>query len=169
MFDTVVVPEMRCSKCGATSENVGVQFKAYVGSTYSPQCYTVILGESLPGFPPIPELDDWGCWNCEYEDCDHLNEARVRLEAGRVVWVKSFDRDAGGDPAGAGRHEACHAGCCDDAALVAATQLPQHCPQAVRSGPLWDAPGGPVQEAAWGSLGSGGRQCLLMGPCWKHS
>lgn len=101
MFDSVYVPRENlglCVECGrlAAYDHVEVQFKAYVGRTYEPRCQEVLLGEVLQGFPRIPVLEEWGCWGCRHDGCDHLNEARVRIERAVVVRVEPIERDAEG-------------------------------------------------------------------------
>lgn len=93
MFDSVMVAGLTCAACGTTStEEVEVQFKVYIGRTYSPLCDIVRIGQTLEAFPPIPVYDADGCWNCR--KCDHFHgRVCVRIEHGVVTSVAPFDDD----------------------------------------------------------------------------
>lgn len=93
MFDSVMVAGLTCEACGTNvATEVEVQFKAYIGRTYTPLCNTVRIGEALETFPPIPVFDADGCWDCP--KCDHFHgRVRVRIERGVVASVAPFADD----------------------------------------------------------------------------
>jgi hypothetical protein len=100
VYDSAIVTGMTCPDCGQYHAMVDIQFKAYVGHVYSPQCHDVWLGEAIPNFPKIPVWDVWGCWTCGR--CDQtdpeLKEVWVRIRRGVITEIL-FDSD-----------EACHRG-----------------------------------------------------------
>lgn len=97
VFDSAYVTNFTCPKCDTNYAKIEIQFKAYVGRRYSPNCKSVCLGERLPDFPPIAVFDSQGFMNCDA--CDWYCYPWVRLEHGVFTGYVHPDEDDDFSPA----------------------------------------------------------------------
>lgn len=91
MYDSLYVDGFYCDKCNHITDHVEIQFKPYVGNTYSPWCEVLAVGDRMPDeFPPI-SVDFDGCTNCE--NCQHFFHCYVRIKKGIITgwWVHDPD------------------------------------------------------------------------------